>query len=413
MPTGKFRVAINGFTCVTETIDDPLQLDGKRDEISLAHSVILKDSGGNTKYNFPPLPSATMGDVNNQRNRIQAGTASPLGGIQNGDSFPSNAPWIRTMSLSPTRNYPPYLIWEGDLTSGNESIFIAPSVWEWDPAPNLLQGLLAWHQGVDNQFGQQAKNIFSKFYAPNLVIFDAISLGIQTAATVLKIGSPVSAQSRPIGLKRVPGTAFDFAFTPYILVLTYDSAEYISNSNPSGRGNGIIPVVYQDSDPLLGGHYVIYLQVEKISGPNPFLSPQQGKYYSIQVASTGKHLDIRGVSMNNGARLQQYDRNGGANQQFTFIPDGNGYYFIKAKHSNKALDVVGVSKSDGAFIQQYDQNNGDNQRFKLVDKGNGWVQIQAKHSGKVFDIQENSMQNGATINQYNPHNGLNQLFRLV
>lgn len=141
--------------------------------------------------------------------------------------------------------------------------------------------------------------------------------------------------------------------------------------------------------------------------------PLPGSYYAIAVVHSGKCLDIEGVSIEDGARLQQYDRNNGDNQLFSFTTDSEGYYAIKIKHSNKVLDVRGVAQDDGAHIQQYAFNNGSNQQFRLIPWGNGLIQVMARHSGKVLTIENASMENGASVVQYARNSGANQLFRLL
>ncbi len=46
MSTGRYRVAINGFSVTAETWDDAFEWDGKRDEVFLSTSVIVKNQSG-------------------------------------------------------------------------------------------------------------------------------------------------------------------------------------------------------------------------------------------------------------------------------------------------------------------------------------------------------------------------------
>jgi hypothetical protein len=73
---------------------------------------------------------------------------------------------------------------------------------------------------------------------------------------------------------------------------------------------------------------------------------------------SGKALDVSGVSTADGARLHQWTRTNGTNQQFQFVDAGGGYYKIKARHSGKVLDVSSWSTADGAAIHQWTDHGG-------------------------------------------------------
>jgi hypothetical protein len=263
MPKARFRVTINGFRVVSETWDDALEWDGKRDEVFISCSV--KGATGDGQVIFSSQPTTpVMGDVNNLNGRVLAGTASPLGGLRTGDSFPTATPQIRTIPLDPARDYPPFAVWEGDLEQGGNVVFITPAIWEWDPGGNLFEGWLQWHKNTDAAFGQKAKEIYAGNWPAIGWIFDAVSLGIQTAAT-LTAGGPIgSSGSRPIGMVKDPADASGrtFVFNPYVLPLTYDRAQALVARSEFGVP-GLISVRYGE-DPYWRGDYILYLQVEQV-----------------------------------------------------------------------------------------------------------------------------------------------------
>jgi hypothetical protein len=80
-------------------------------------------------------------------------------------------------------------------------------------------------------------------------------MGIRNTMS-LAIGVP---QHRPIGMQPVGN---QFGFTPQMLVLTYDSADYMSRT-AFGLGTGIVPVRYVDANEF-GGDYTLYFQVERM-----------------------------------------------------------------------------------------------------------------------------------------------------
>src|SRR6476659_5684281 len=110
MAKGRFRVVVNGFSVNTETKDDLLQLDGKRDEVTINVSVKDVDKAGQIVFNSMP-GSPVLGDTNRLPGRVLAGTASRLGGLRTGDVFPGAPPYLRSQPLNPARNYPPFSVW--------------------------------------------------------------------------------------------------------------------------------------------------------------------------------------------------------------------------------------------------------------------------------------------------------------
>lgn len=272
MSTGKYRVSINGFTCLNSTRDDLLNYDGNGDEVYfVVNTKIVKGTDGTVLLNSN-VSSKTMGDTHGWAGRIQAGSGSSLwygqtGGIMTNDSYPSNQPWLRT--TDPTgRDFPPYTIWEGELTKGSQDvIFLTPTIWEYDTGGDLVNAWINWHARTDATFGGRAKEIYGGIWPVARPFFDAISLAIQTLATLTNdIWSPVGSPfSRPIGLQRDPANPQGAIFNPLILALTYDMAEYLVNANPFGLGQGIIGHSYLD-DPFFKGDYQIWLQIDKIGG---------------------------------------------------------------------------------------------------------------------------------------------------
>src|SRR6266849_780508 len=98
MATGKYEVAINGFTCISETWDDALNRDGNHDEVYfVVNTKVAKGGDGTIRLNTDAT-SAVMGDINGFSGRIQAGCGATWwgnrsGGLVSGDSYPSGEPW--------------------------------------------------------------------------------------------------------------------------------------------------------------------------------------------------------------------------------------------------------------------------------------------------------------------------------
>jgi beta-xylosidase len=135
-------------------------------------------------------------------------------------------------------------------------------------------------------------------------------------------------------------------------------------------------------------------------------------WYVLVNRNSGKALDLYDRATNDGARITQWSRNDGEQQQWQFVDSGNGYYRLKSRLSGKVLDVSDRSTADGAPIIQWTDNNSTNQQFSLQDV-DGHVQLIARHSGKAVEVQGASTTDGGNIVQYADWNGSNQQWQLV
>jgi Ricin-type beta-trefoil lectin domain-like len=126
----------------------------------------------------------------------------------------------------------------------------------------------------------------------------------------------------------------------------------------------------------------------------------------IQSLSTGKYLDDPGFSEDRGTLIQQFEYNGGLNQQWEIVDLNNGYYVIVNEYSGKVLDVPGFATGDNVQIQQYTFNGGSNQQWEFVyDDDTGSYKIVNRHSRKVLDVPDGSPHDGVIIQQYHDNGG--------
>jgi hypothetical protein len=75
--------------------------------------------------------------------------------------------------------------------------------------------------------------------------------------------------------------------------------------------------------------------------------------YELVARHSGMRLDVSNNSTDVGAALQQWACHGGANQQWSLQPSGDGYYLLVSGNSGKAADVTDWSSLDGALVQQW------------------------------------------------------------
>ncbi|QDY08046.1 alpha-L-arabinofuranosidase [Micromonospora sp. HM134] len=137
-----------------------------------------------------------------------------------------------------------------------------------------------------------------------------------------------------------------------------------------------------------------------------------GASYVLVNRNSGKALDVYNLATSDGARITQWTRNDGSQQQWQFVDSGGGYYRLKSKLSGKVLDVYNKSTADGGSIVQWTDNNGANQQFSIQDI-DGYIQLINRNSGKAVEVQGASTADGGNIVQYADWNGTNQQWQLV
>ncbi len=157
------------------------------------------------------------------------------------------------------------------------------------------------------------------------------------------------------------------------------------------------------------------------SSPNPPSSPAPGPLTTspmqIISRSSGKCLDISGISKNPGSILQQWACWGGPNQQWDLSQNSDGTYQITSVNSGMSLDVAGgpSATSNGIHVTQWPYWGGSNEKWQLQPTSDGFYQIVAQHSGKCLDVVggPQATQNGVLMEQWGCWGGNNQQFQIV
>lgn len=137
------------------------------------------------------------------------------------------------------------------------------------------------------------------------------------------------------------------------------------------------------------------------------------KWYVLVNRNSGKVLDNHASATKDGARVVQWSRHGGANQQWRFIKSGDGYYRLQNRNSGKVLDDLGWSKTAGSAIVQWKDLNGTNQQFKLAKSPDGYVRLVNRFSGMAVGVQKATKANGGDIVQNRDRGRANQQWKLV
>ncbi|MEV4630633.1 non-reducing end alpha-L-arabinofuranosidase family hydrolase [Micromonospora sp. NPDC049523] len=150
-----------------------------------------------------------------------------------------------------------------------------------------------------------------------------------------------------------------------------------------------------------------------MSTPAAAATVDPSAWYVLVNRNSGKALDVYNLATNDGARITQWARNNGNQQQWQFVDSGGGYYRLKSRLSGKVLDVYNWSTANGAGIVQWTDGNGANQQFRLADSDGGYVRLINRNSNKVVEVQGASTADGGNVVQYDDWGGNNQQWQLV
>jgi hypothetical protein len=110
-------------------------------------------------------------------------------------------------------------------------------------------------------------------------------------------------------------------------------------------------------------------------------------------------LDVPGAATANGTLLQIWDCNGGANQQWTALSNGELQVY-----GNKCLDVPNHATAVGTRVEIWDCNGGANQQWTLNANGT----VVGRESGLCLDVTGAGTANGTAVELWTCNGGSNQ-----
>ena len=132
--------------------------------------------------------------------------------------------------------------------------------------------------------------------------------------------------------------------------------------------------------------------------------------YRLLNGNSGLALEVGGWAITNGAPVDQWSYDGGANQKWTLSGLGNGYYEIINNNSWLALEVGGTATTDGAPVIQSAYTGGLNQQWELLYSGAGFYEIINRNSGLALEVGGWAMTDGALVDQWSYDGGANQVW---
>jgi hypothetical protein len=284
----RYRVSIIGFTVNRQTNDDPMQSDGKGDELYIVSLVGRFQSNGEL-ISHTLERGVLMGDTNQRpgnEERQTVGNLSDDGGIGDGYTY-MPAPNRQGRYSKPAL---PWVVYEGELTTGFDALMVIPFIWEWDGDDRQYTNFR------DTYFGPTGRPAF--FYGARLrrdwvtrLVSESVSapngispnsaFGQSPVLTVPPARLTVFPEGdRPIGLDEDGSNPR--AFVPKVLFLTDQLAQRAVATNfplpavSSSSGNtgmtveqfgrlgpGVIPIRYRGTDEGTGD-YTLFLKVEQL-----------------------------------------------------------------------------------------------------------------------------------------------------
>lgn len=270
--SGRYRVVVTGFTAHHETWDHSLEVDGKRDEI-FVKSEVYELKNGNLVFPKVSPRSYTFGDVfrSTDLNRKRVGTASGLGGIMTGDSYPVPPSPREGCSTDPDRSDPPGLpmeLWAGELVQGQNAVTIIPTIWEYDGGQDAYDEWIKWAKKTTTKLSEN-KAFTNLTGSTGATIMNLTNLGLDIALSLSEDDIFGQAKDRPIGMTLREGTDKTYDFSPQVLRLTYETVEaaLTGESRFGGYQAGVLPLTYTD-DAIFAGDYTLFIKIER-DGPIP------------------------------------------------------------------------------------------------------------------------------------------------
>jgi hypothetical protein len=306
---GKYLITITGMKCLTATLDDPLQMDGKGDEVYATAIISRYDRSTQTAIETGQARSWTYGDTNRIDGRMMAGSRSDKGGIQSGDLIPASPRPDKARTATPQQSIFPMIVWEGTLTDGKDALAISPAIWEDDLNPKYYSAYVQSQFDAQGALWQNAQ-ILAQATQPvppaaitlpsvtqtlddNGMIYFSVTDGsappqlkpIVLGSASQSSGAPTTSAltasyllplnfligerfDRPIGITSAGGTT---AILPnVVLVITREILENVAL--PHGRKAAMLQIEFKDTATPLElkgdtqGDYVMYLSVEREDG---------------------------------------------------------------------------------------------------------------------------------------------------
>jgi len=206
---------------------------------------------------------------------------------------------------------------------------------------------------------------------------------------------------------------FAIDWSPNLIIWTLDGAEYFRATPASVRGNswvfdhpffiimnlavgGTFPGSPNATTPSVNRMLIDYVHVSTSNPPT-------GGTNALRGTESGRCIDVPGANPVDRNRLQVYDCNGTAAQQWTLGSDST------VRALGKCMDVAGAGTANGTAVQLYTCNGTNAQRFTLTAAGD-LVNLGAN---KCVDVVNHGTANGSQLQLWDCTGGANQKWTRV
>lgn len=111
-----------------------------------------------------------------------------------------------------------------------------------------------------------------------------------------------------------------------------------------------------------------YFGEENYNNYYQYIQPERSEdgFYYLKHAMSGKVLGVKNKSQANSAEVVLQDFTGEPHQQFRFEVTDADNYLVMVRHSGKYLDIRVASKDNGGVLTQYDRHGRFNQQFSII-----------------------------------------------
>jgi hypothetical protein len=285
--SGKYRISIAGFRVNHATYDDQLSLDGRGDEVYAAATVTQwRRALYSSVVSNTTVKSDVYGETN-QSTRVQAGRASPQGGLTSGDVAPTGWDPSRAPSGAPSTTRFPLILWEGTLHNEIDIVVVHPTLWEADGDPATFELWKSYTSGgaASNYFWLKDAN--SSAILEHKYDYPSEFYQFSTAAQFANETEPFTSSStrperiypgrdRPIGLdwyvEQIELAILNYSKIYWVnreYTFSREKIEALLNAPGAGLAPGIVAVPLVDGDPhheagKLLGDYTLYFYVQRV-----------------------------------------------------------------------------------------------------------------------------------------------------
>jgi hypothetical protein len=152
-------------------------------------------------------------------------------------------------------------------------------------------------------------------------------------------------------------------------------------------------------DPRIYGRVYFAGEDGIIYGDIPSTATTASTAEILRGVGSNRCLDVSGAQTTNGTQMIIWDCNGGANQQWTLLSNGELQVY-----GNKCLDVLNHATTAGSKVAIWDCNGGANQQWTLNSDGT----IVGRESGLCLDVAGGATANGTSVEIWSCSGSSNQ-----